>query len=801
MLTSSHLRHAEDRTASIATDRRRRRMSGGAVALLAAALLLALPTTGWAQVDKHLVLEFVEEAPPPVTVTEEAGDLNSTVYTVRLNTRPTGDVTVAVASGDTEYATVSPPELTFTATTPSLITSTRNVWHTSLTVTVTGKNDYVDNPGDERSVIITHTPKGDGFTKSKSVQVTVYDDDDAGLDILYPEEAPTEAVPCAQYHDETTDANAPDAPQEEVQVTETGGICSYGIALTSKPTGTVTVTMTSSDPDATVVSPSSLTFEPSDWPDGTATVRTKVKMVTVTGVNDLTANPGGYRIATITNTPSGEGYGPDEERAARVRVNDAAATIPADEKKVVILPTDITVDEAGGTATFTVKLNSRPSADVIVTMNKATDSPNDPNAATVRPSTLTFTPTGPKIWSKSQTVTVTGVPDDTDNGDSRTTTIEVTARDGGYSSLLEAALPDVTVNVTDDDTNSLKFIGLPSKIIEGSSKSYSVVLAAAPDPTGADVVVDFSATGVDSGTSVTFSDPLTFERVKDSPKGWNRPQTVKVTVNHDEVDEPDDDINLVHTVTGYTIAPADQPSLTVELTVEDDDTAGLVVQPSSVKIKEGGSPTKVEISLTSDPGTGGATVSCTASSSIVTVEPSTNVEFTGGNWKRGTEITISASTDGIENAGGKRVTEITCSPPGNYTASDKTVTVEVTDADEDTGVEVSLARRSVSEEDSRVPKKYGTLSRLTVTSAEEVTVRAPSDATVKVCKGTQPPNARNQNETEDDWDNRVEGLYDTWCGTSQTLGTTDGVDSGAAVSLIAVNDDKDNQWFCNCHSP
>ncbi len=39
----------------------------------------------------------------------------SLTYTVTLNTVPTGDVTIAVESGDTGAVTVSPTTLTFTA--------------------------------------------------------------------------------------------------------------------------------------------------------------------------------------------------------------------------------------------------------------------------------------------------------------------------------------------------------------------------------------------------------------------------------------------------------------------------------------------------------------------------------------------------------------------------------------------------------------------------------------------------------------------------------------------------------------
>ena len=50
-----------------------------------------------------------------------------------------GTVTVAVTSGDTKAATVSPPSLTF---------NTAN-WSTAQTVTVTGVDDDTDNTDDK----------------------------------------------------------------------------------------------------------------------------------------------------------------------------------------------------------------------------------------------------------------------------------------------------------------------------------------------------------------------------------------------------------------------------------------------------------------------------------------------------------------------------------------------------------------------------------------------------------------------------------------------------------------------------
>src|SRR4029078_9272891 len=69
----------------------------------------------------------------------------------------------------------------------------------------------------------------------------------------------------------------------------------------------------------------------------------------------------------------------------------------------------LTTTEAGGTATFTVVLNSQPTADVTIGLSS-----NDTSEGRVNPASLTFT-TG--NWNIARTVTVTGVNDLIDDGD------------------------------------------------------------------------------------------------------------------------------------------------------------------------------------------------------------------------------------------------------------------------------------------------------------------------------------------------------------------------------------------------
>ncbi|MDP3970129.1 MAG: carboxypeptidase regulatory-like domain-containing protein [bacterium] len=98
--------------------------------------------------------------------------------------------------------------------------------------------------------------------------------------------------------------------------------------------------------------------------------------------------------------------------------------------------------ESGGTATFTVVLNTAPSASVTIPV--ATSDLTEGNVST---SSLTFT-TG--NWSTPQTVTVTGVDDSIEDGDITYSIIlnTTTSGDAGYNNLNP---DDVTVVNEDDD--------------------------------------------------------------------------------------------------------------------------------------------------------------------------------------------------------------------------------------------------------------------------------------------------------------------------------------------------------------
>src|SRR6266850_3118030 len=117
---------------------------------------------------------------------------------------------------------------------------------------------------------------------------------------------------------------------------------------------------------------------------------------------------------------------------------------------ISVTPTSgLTTTEGGGTATFTVVLDSAPSANVTIGLSS-----NDLTEGTVSPASLTFTPGN---WSTARTVTVTGMSDFVADGNVPYTIVTAAAAsaDGSYNGM---NAPDVGVTNIDNDTAGITVI-------------------------------------------------------------------------------------------------------------------------------------------------------------------------------------------------------------------------------------------------------------------------------------------------------------------------------------------------------
>ena len=175
---------------------------------------------------------------------------------------------------------------------------------------------------------------------------------------------------------------------------------------------------------------------------------------TVSTVNDNTDEDNGSVTVTVN---TGTGYTRGSSNSATVTVNDN------DTAGVTVSQSARTVAENGGTATYTVGLDTRPAGQVIITVTAGGAAFVDGPGGTAKPKakdTLTFTTSN---WSTAQTVTITGQNDNIVNmGGERTRTITHTIEAGHGDgrkyrpvALTTFSIPSVTVTVTDDDAPSV----------------------------------------------------------------------------------------------------------------------------------------------------------------------------------------------------------------------------------------------------------------------------------------------------------------------------------------------------------
>ena len=156
----------------------------------------------------------------PASVDVDEGDTAS--YEVTLSRAPTANVTVAVTSGDTNAATVSPASLTFT---------TGN-WNSAQQVTVTGVED-VDE--DDETVTLTHTASG---LVTGTIEAMVRDDEGAALFVF---------------------------SQKKIEMRE-GGTATYTVRLRERATSITKVLMyTRKESDPVSEKPGILTFDEGNW--------------------------------------------------------------------------------------------------------------------------------------------------------------------------------------------------------------------------------------------------------------------------------------------------------------------------------------------------------------------------------------------------------------------------------------------------------------------------------------------------------------------------------------------------------
>jgi len=243
------------------------------------------------------------------------------------------------------------------------------------------------------------------------------------------------------------------------------------------------------------------------------------------------------------------------------------------------------VDEAGGTDTFQVVLNTRPNSDVVILITSG-----DTGEATVNPSTLTFTPSA---WDTPQTVTVTGVVDNLVDAD-QTTTITLEIDDLNSDDDFDP-LADQTVSVTTTDNDTATFSISAATVDESAgTATFTVSLDNALDM---DVDVDVgyadgTATGISGGAGADYDndgDQVTFTA------GDTADKTVTVAITEDSTVELDETFTASLS-TATALGTRSTTLIDTGLgTITDNDTATFTID--DVTVDEGAETATFTVSL------------------------------------------------------------------------------------------------------------------------------------------------------------------------------------------------------------
>jgi len=367
---------------------------------------------------------FIAAAQPGFTVTPTNAVTSefgiTTNFSVVLDLAPTNDVTINMSSSNPAEGIISTNSLTFNSTN----------WNIPQIVTITGQDDAVaDGPVSYTIILdpaISTDPNYNGLDPA-DVSVVNVDDETAGISVT---------------------------PTSGLVTTESGGTATFSVFLNRQPTADVTICLSSANPAEGTVSPASLTFNASDW--------STPKQVTVTGVDDFKVDGDvTYTIVTAPAVSSDPGYnGVNPPDVSVVNLDNDVPNF------VWSYSLPLTVIE-GGTTTYSLALSTQPDSNVVFQIVSSI-----PSAATVSPTTLTFTPLD---WSTPKVITLTGVDNLVTNANvSLSITHNGFTTDPQYSQLVtNISLPALVIDneskLTLPSGDCLYGIGMPSIVIDGQA--------------------------------------------------------------------------------------------------------------------------------------------------------------------------------------------------------------------------------------------------------------------------------------------------------------------------------------------
>ena len=239
-----------------------------------------------------------------------------------------------------------------------------------------------------------------------------------------------------------------------------------------------------------------------------------------------------------------------------------------DTKGITVTPPNLNPFRKEKFNTYDVELDSQPTGTVTVRIGGASGD------VSVSPSRLTFTTSN---WNTQQDVEVTAA-EDADADKDAAVTLTHSASGGGYDNVTGGM---VTVTI-DENTRQVRGVTVTPKsltVMEGGpSRSYTVVLTAEPT---ARVQITIGVTGGEESL-VVMPTTLTFTQ-----NTWSVPRTVTVQAKEDANAQLANGNPNAHCNRWRVRRNMMVESVIPSITIRDNDTLGITVDPTSLEIAEG----------------------------------------------------------------------------------------------------------------------------------------------------------------------------------------------------------------------
>ena len=588
----------------------------------------ALPARVSSTSPSQAVVSIGDDDTAGVTISETSLDIDEgdfDTYTVVLDTKPAGNVTVTMGGLAGTDLSLDKAALTFT---------TGN-WNTAQTVRVTAEQD--DDAVDEAIVNITHAVSSSGDSDydglaAGRVAVSVTDDDAAGV---------------------TVSATSLDIDE--------GDSDTYTVVLDSQPTHSVTITV--SDPSNTDVTaePASLTFTTVNWDTA--------QTVTVTAAQDAGHDD---EDGTVTHTAVST-----DTKYDGISVGDVLVNVTDDDDVPVSVgfgsPTHSVVE--GESVTVTVTLSADPERTVTIPITRTNqDDASDSDYSGV-PSEVVF-----DSGETEKTFDVEAIDDDEDDNDE---SVKLTF--GGLpAGVTEGTTKETVLSIVDNDGGregenkglpegeeipvTVNFAQASYTATEGGAVTVTVTLSADPERS---VSIPLTIT---NGTGATAGDysgvPASVDFV-----GGETEKSFVFTAEQDDIDEDAEEVTL-----GFdTLPDGVSAGTTAQAVVTIADSIHVSFGASNYYAYEGGSGALVTVELDRAP-VSATVIPITA----VGMNGATSADWTGvpnsltfGPGQSARFFTVMAYDDTVEDGGERVQLGFGDLPPGVARGVRSTASVEL----------------------------------------------------------------------------------------------------------------------------